>query len=173
MKTTAFSIVELLIAVTVSALIMAAALFALAAGMRSHARMAAPDSPALAELVFYRAVGSDVSSAMPFGAFAGDSKSMSFTRLASPDNSTNKLAAARVEWLLHPARGAVRTLTFEDAPKPRTEAFAVPSGKNLSYRIPPEQWRDTWNSPTYPAQIRLGETVFTVWTSDAGTKPEL
>jgi len=173
----AFTLVELLVAITVSAIVMGAAVFALSAGMRAHARIASADTRALGELNLFRLLQHDISSATPFGPgarFTGDATQMSFTCLISIGNTTNNIVPARVLWRINPQLGTIHThriLAYE------TTLYGIPpnsppvarsvGNKTFAYRDSKSpQWLDTWDSPEYPAQVRFGETVFTLWTTE-------
>ena len=183
-KFSAFSLIELLIAVTVSALVMTSVAFALSAGMRAYARVSSPATRAHTELDFLRALQSDLSSAVPLTPvprFLATSKTLSFTLLTSPTGSAGDICPAQVEWRILPERGAVRTLTFlntPDALPPDTRAFDISARNAFKYRgetpsvAESALWHDTWEFPTFPGQIKLGETVFTVWTSNFTLAPE-
>jgi len=160
MKTKGFTLVELLIAITISTIVMGAALYAFTAGMRVYSRVSTAESVTLEELNLFRALQNDISSAVPLGddnAFTGSSTTMSFTRLVSPNNSTNNIAPVRVEWSLAAGRAERRTDRLE-AYRTDCRAFQYHDAT---------QWRDTWDAPGYPAQVRVGETVFTLWTTDS------
>ena len=162
----AFTLVELLVAITISAIVMGAATFALSTGMRAHARIAAFDTTRIDELNLFRALQHDISSATPLGAgavFTGTSTEMTLTRLVSPNNTTDNVAPVRIEWRVESER-IVRTIGFQ----PVVNSFdRRDAHRTFSYRSSASpQWLDTWNSPGFPAQVRYGDTVFTIWTTD-------
>ena len=167
-----FTLVEILIAITIATMVMGAVLYALSTGMRANARINSPASPVLDELNFFRALQSDISSIVQQEkSFVGTPTSMTFTRLVSPNNSTNNIVPAHIEWMITPNRGA-RTGSAGILPA----SYNVFIKEQFSYRGGDSddplsaQWRDTWDSPTPPGQIRLGDTIFTIWTSNFSIK---
>lgn len=176
----AFTIVEFLIAGAISALLMAAAAIALSSGMRASARIASSGHGAAEEAAFLRILQSDIASAAPLNGdkFVGDPRAMSFARLASPSASTNRIETARVEWRLHPVRGAVRTLAFAGgATPPQTFALKKPplfsyAGKASDDSPPDTAFSETWTAENYPGLVRAGDVIFTVWTSNFSAREE-
>jgi Type II secretory pathway, component PulJ len=176
----AFTLIELLIAGTISALLMAAAAIALAAGMRASARVAAAGNGAAEEAAFLRILQSDIASAAPLNGakFAGDARAMAFARLASPGASAGSIEAARVEWRILPARGAVRTLTFASGAT-HSQSFALKNPPPFSYagkpsdNSPPDAaFSETWAAENYPGLVRAGDLIFTIWTSNFSAREE-
>ena len=130
----AFTLMEVLLATAIGALLVAAALGALSVAVDAFNAVSASGGADAERARFVAAIGADVASAAPLGGvrFSGGRNAMSFARLASQTRSTNGVEVVRVEWGASADGGTVRTLTRADGTCVR-EKFGGVRGRRLRY----------------------------------------
>lgn len=161
-----FTLVELLIASAIGALIAATALGVMSVGMTSFATVQSSGAAEMERARFVAAISSDARSAMPIGGarFVGARDRMSFARLWSPARTTNSVEAARIEWRAAPEGGMVRTLTRPDGTETIEHFSAIGvvrfgyAGKTSEEGTPaPAEMEllDEWGRKNYPGIVRI------------------
>lgn len=169
----AFTLIELLIATAISAVVIAAASAVISAGMRTFASVSAAGEDALRRVQLVSALEQDLASAMPLNGlkFEGEGSRMSFPRMVSFSRSTNATAIVKIQWERDAGGGIVRTLTRADKTETkerfgRTQNFRIvyagaeegespPSAKTLT-------WTDEWKRESFPGIVRVDFGDFTL-----------
>ncbi len=162
----AFTLMEVLLATAIGALLVAAALGALSVAVDAFNAVSASGGADAERARFVAAIGADVASAAPLGGvrFSGGRNAMSFARLASQTRSTNGVEVVRVEWGASADGGTVRTLARADGTCVR-EKFGGVRGMRLRYAGRPAgaeaaamrelAWVDEWGGKAYPGIVRV------------------
>lgn len=170
---TGFTLVELLIAVAVSTVLIAAATLVVSAGMRSFASASATGENELRRVTLVSALSQDIASAMPLNGiqFTGERTSMSFPRMLSMTHSTNSTTLVTVTWEHSPDRGIVRTLTLYDGTSTRESFGRFPhlflsyAGDDDGVKTPVAKavvWQDRWTQRRFPGVVRIDVGDFTM-----------
>ena len=164
-RTSAFTLVEVLVASAVAVVVAAATAGVLAAAFGAFGRVASGGraEAAVERLDFFEALRADFACALPEPrAFEGDGLSLRLVRLAAPPGAGPAGARAEtVRW--EPASGAARR-TAERAGFPADETVH-PFAARFSYAryVPPASsnapaelvWEDSWRRPGPPAAVRV------------------
>lgn len=161
-----FTLVELLIAVAVSTVLIAATALVVSAGMRTFASASTTGENELRRVMLVSALNQDIASAMPLNGiqFTGEHSTMSFPRMLSMTHSTNSTTIVTVTWEHSPERGMVRTLTLYDGTTTR-ESFGHFPHLFLSYAGDDDEenalplrtvvWQDRWTPRRFPGVVRV------------------
>lgn len=161
-----FTLSETLLAAAVSAVVIAAASVALARAFNLYGRVTASGgSDRIDFLKAYSCAAADITSALP--PFRGDSRSLEFRRLYSPDPAAAPADIADVSVRLHPSGGTQRTLTHRATGEELGNGVFQAVGFEFaafSENGDPE-WMDEWSDTnSLPAHVRcsLGGKTFVV-----------
>jgi len=161
-----FTLVELLVAVSISLVLVSAAALVLSVGMRTFASTAGSGEAELREVQFVSALAQDIASAMPLNgdAFIGNAASMTFPRLLSPTRRLGDVVIAFVSWNHDARHGWVRVLTLPDGGTTR-EAFGRMEDVRLSYAGDGDdsspsgaaavEWFDQWTHRRFPGVVQI------------------
>jgi len=170
-RTSAFTLVEVVVSSAVAVAIALAVAGVLAAAFGAFGRVASGGraEAAIERLDFFEALRADLACAVPEPrSFEGDSLSLRLVRLAAPPGAGPAGARAEtVRW--EPASGAARRVAE------RTGASAAetvhPFAPRFSYAryVPPPAtnapaslaWRDDWRRPELPAAVRVASAAGT------------
>jgi len=170
-RTSAFTLVEVVVSSAVAVAIALAVAGVLAAAFGAFGRVASGGraEAAIERLDFFEALRADLACAVPEPrSLEGDSLSLRLVRLAAPPGAGPAGARAEtVRW--EPASGAARRVAE------RTGASAVetvhPFAPRFSYAryVPPPatnapaslEWRDDWRRPELPAAVRVASAAGT------------
>ena len=170
-RTSAFTLVEVVVSSAVAVAIALAVAGVLAAAFGAFGRVASGGraEAAIERLDFFEALRADLACAVPEPrSFEGDSLSLRLVRLAAPPGAGPAVARAEtVRW--EPASGAARRVAE------RTGASAAetvhPFAPRFSYAryVPPPatnapaslEWRDNWRRPELPAAVRVASAAGT------------
>ena len=164
-RTSAFTLVEVVVASAVAVLLAVAAAGVLSVAFRSFGRVASDRraEAAIGRIDFFEALRADLAAALPEpGSFEGDALSLHLLRLAAPPGAGPAGARAEaVRW--EPASGSARRVA-ERAGRPAAESLH-PFAPRFSYArlVPPPatnvpaalEWRDDWRRPGLPAAVRV------------------
>ncbi len=173
-----FTLVELLIAVAVSTVLIAATALVVSAGMRTFASASTTGENELRRVMLVSALNQDIASAMPLNGipFRGEHATMSFPRMLSMTHSTNSITIVTVTWEHSPERGIVRTLTQYDGTITH-ESFGHFPHFFLSYAGDDDEanapthktvvWQDRWTPRRFPGVVRVDVGDFIVEVSVA------
>ena len=171
-RTSAFTLVEVVVSSAVAVAIALAVAGVLAAAFGAFGRVASGGraEAAIERLDFFEALRADLACAVPEPrSFEGDSLSLRLVRLAAPPPGAGP-AGARAETVRwEPASGAARRVAE------RTGASAAetvhPFAPRFSYAryVPPPatnapaslEWRDDWRRPELPAAVRVASAAGT------------
>lgn len=171
-RTSAFTLVEVVVSSAVAVAIALAVAGVLAAAFGAFGRVASGGraEAAIERLDFFEALRADLACAVPEPrSFEGDSLSLRLVRLAAPPPGAGP-AGARAETVRwEPASGAARRVAE------RTGASAAetvhPFAPRFSYAryVPPPatnapaslEWRDDWRRPGLPAAVRVASAAGT------------
>ena len=170
-RTSAFTLVEVVVSSAVAVAIALAVAGVLAAAFGAFGRVASGGraEAAIGRLDFFEALRADLACAVPEPrSLEGDSLSLRLVRLAAPPGAGPAGARAEtVRW--EPASGAARRVAE------RTGASAAetvhPFAPRFSYAryVPPPatnapaslEWRDDWRRPELPAAVRVASAAGT------------
>lgn len=170
-RTSAFTLVEVVVSSAVAVALAAAAAGVLAAAFGAFGRVASGGcaEAAIERLDFFEALRADLASALPEPrSFEGDALSLRLLRLAAPPGAGPAGARAEtVRW--EPASGSARRVAE------RTGASAAetvhPFAPRFAYAryVPPPatnapaslEWRDDWRRPGLPAAVRIASAAGT------------
>ncbi len=161
-----FTLVELLIAMAVSTVLIAATALVVSAGMRSFASVSTTAENELRRVMLVSALNQDIASAMPLNGirFSGEHTTMSFPRILSMTHSTNSTTIVTVTWEHTPDRGMVRSLTQYDGTTTHESFGRFPhlflsyAGDNDDSTAPALRtvaWQDRWMPRRFPGVVRV------------------
>lgn len=165
-KIAGFTLVELLIAVAVSTVLIAAVTLVVSAGMRSFASASKAGEKDVRRVRLVSALSQDIASAMPLNGirFTGEHMKMSFPRMLSITRTTNSVTLMTVTWEYSPDRGIVRTLTSYDGTS-TSESFGLFPHLFLSYTGDDDGdkvqdlrvvvWQENWTRNRFPGVVRI------------------
>lgn len=171
-RTSAFTLVEVVVSSAVAVAIALAVAGVLAAAFGAFGRVASGGraEAAIERLDFFEALRADLACAVPEPrSFEGDSLSLRLVRLAAPPPGAGPSGARAETVRWEPASGAARRVAE------RTGASAAetvhPFAPRFSYAryVPPPatnapaslEWRDDWRRPELPAVVRVASAAGT------------
>ena len=169
----AFTLIELLIATAISAIVMLATGAVISAGLRTFASVSAAGGDELLRVRLVSALEQDIASAMPLGGmkFEGEGSRMSFPRMVSFSHSTNATAIVKIQWGRDVCGGIVRTLTRADETQTKEDfgrsanfRIAYAGGGDGADRLPSRTltWTDDWTRDAFPGIVRVDFGDFTL-----------
>lgn len=171
----AFTLIELLIATAISAIVIVAVSAVISAGMRTFASVAGAGEDELRRVRLVSAIEQDLASAMPLNGlkFEGEGSRMSFPRMVSFSRSTNSTAIVGITWARDAGGGIVRTLTRADETETKEDFGRTPNfriayaGEDGEGGLPAKTltWTDEWKRDAFPGILRVDFGDFTLVTA--------